>query len=69
MSSLRTDNSATGAPFGGYGLFWTPFMSGYGGIRVVMLPNGPTYYYFGDNDEFSWFDAVNESNILKPMCP
>ena len=144
MSSLRTDNSVTGAPFGGYGLFWTrddiakialllnnqngvingtqvlnpgmladakqknpndrgldtsgmpvfkhnnafwakqwtpsdfreytctfwtPFMSGYGGITVVMMPNGSTYYYFSDNDEFSWYDAVNESNKLKPMCP
>jgi hypothetical protein len=28
--------------------FWTPFMSGYGGIRVVMMPNGSTYYYFSD---------------------
>jgi hypothetical protein len=49
--------------------FWTPFMSGYGGISVVMIPNGSTYYYFSDNDEFFWYDAVNESNKLKPMCP
>ena len=125
MTSLRTDNSVTGAPFGGYGLFWTqddiakvalllseqngviedlqvlhpgmladatqknlndrgldttgtpvfkynnafwakqwnpsefkqntctfwtPFMSGYGGITVVMMPNGSIYYYFSDNE-------------------
>lgn len=24
---------------------------------------------FSDNDEFYWYDAVNESNKLKPMCP
>ena len=144
LTSLRTDNSPSGAPFGGYGLFWTqddiakvslllndqngsmdgtqilepgllaaslqrnpndrglnttgvpvfkyrngfwakewtpsenrrysctfwtPFMSGYGGITVVLMPNGSIYYYFSDNNEFSWYDAVNESNKIKPMCP
>jgi hypothetical protein len=48
--------------------FWTPFMSGYGGITVVLMPNGAIYYYFSDNNEFSWYDAVNESNKLSPMC-
>jgi len=48
--------------------FWTPFMSGYGGISVVLMPNGSVYYYFSDNNEFSWYDAVNESNKLIPMC-
>ena len=141
MTSLRTDNSSTGAPFGGYGLFWTqddiakvakllnsdngmangvqllqtdmladsmqkdatdrgldttgrpvfkynngfwakeftstdgytcsfytPFMSGYGGITVVMMPNGATYYYFSDNEEYSWNSSVNEANKLVPHC-
>jgi hypothetical protein len=49
--------------------FWTPFMSGYGGISVVMMPNGSIFYYFSDNNEFSWYDAVNESNKISPMCP
>jgi hypothetical protein len=49
--------------------FWTPFMSGYGGISVVMMPNQSIYYYFSDHDEYSWYDAVNESNKLSPMCP
>lgn len=142
ISTVRTDNATTGAPFGGYGLFWTrddiakvvkllnndngyangtqalhpgmlddsmqknpndrgmttsgttafkynngfwakdfkpadgysctfwtPFMSGYGGITVVMMPNGATYYYFSDNDEFSWYNAVHEANKLSPHCP
>jgi hypothetical protein len=137
----RTDNSATGKPFGGYGLFWTqddiakiakllnndngisngmqllqtdmladsmqkdatdrgldttgapmfkynngfwakqfttadgytcsfytPFMSGYGGITVVMMPNGATYYYFSDNEEYSWSNSVSEANKLAPQC-
>jgi hypothetical protein len=144
LTTLRTDNSPTGMPFGGYGLFWTqddiakvamllnnqngmidssqilnasmladsmqddsadrgmdttgttafkynngfwakemtpsefpqyacsfwiPFMSGYGGITVVMAPNGATYYYFSDNEEYFWYDAINETNKLSPMCP
>jgi hypothetical protein len=144
MTSERTDNAATGKPFGGYGLFWTqddiakvavllnnqngmingtqilnasmlddawqrnpndrgvdttgtpvfkynngfwaknmtpsefpqytcsfwiPFMSGYGGITVAMAPNGATYYYFSDNGEYAWYDAINETNKLSPMCP
>jgi len=49
--------------------FWTPFMSGYGGITVVLIPNGSVYYYFSDNNEFTWYDAVNESNKLISLCP
>lgn len=41
--------------------FWAPFMLGYGGIVFVMMPNGTTYYYASDNDEFSWRAAVIES--------
>ncbi len=144
LTAVRTDNSTTGTPFGGYGLFWTqddiakialllnnqrgsingtqvlnaemladsmqqnpldrgmtttdtlpfsynngfwakqmtpaefsqfscsfwvPFMSGLGGITVVMMPNGSTYYYFSDNYEYFWYDAVIESNKLIRMCP
>ena len=49
--------------------FYTPFMSGYGGITVEMMPNGATYYYFSDNEEFAWTNAVSESNKLIPQCP
>ncbi|MEP7133390.1 MAG: hypothetical protein ABI904_00515 [Chloroflexota bacterium] len=49
--------------------FWVPFMSGYGGITVAMAPNGVTYYYFSDNEEYSWYNAINETNKLSPMCP
>jgi hypothetical protein len=40
--------------------FWVPFASGFGGITVALMPNGVTYYYFSDNDEFSWVEAVAE---------
>ncbi len=143
LTSVRTDNAASGKPFGGYGLFWTsdaiakvakllnndagaiggsqvlsptlldatmqrtssdrglttsgstpfkynnqfwalqftpsshpqltcsfytPFMSGYGGITVAMAPNGATYWYFSDNDEFSWSASVLETGKINPLC-
>lgn len=49
--------------------FWVPFMSGLGGVTVVMMPNGSAYYYFSDNSEYFWYDAVIESNKLKRHCP
>ncbi|MGD0647001.1 MAG: hypothetical protein ABR971_03330 [Acidobacteriaceae bacterium] len=49
--------------------FWAPYMSGYGGISIVMLPNGITFYVFSDADEFIFNDAVLETNKLAPLCP
>jgi hypothetical protein len=45
-----------------------PFMSGYGGITVAMMPNGATYYYFSDDDQFIWADSIGQLNKLSPMC-
>ncbi|MGP6177661.1 hypothetical protein ACTU6U_10200 [Microbacterium sp. A196] len=142
LSTLRTENSPTGAPFGGYGMFWTtdaiakvaelfgplggavdgeqllhpglldaamqrdvsdrgldvpgesslhynmsvwakdfssaddpsfveaftvPFMSGFGGITVALMPNGSTYYVFSDGNEFVWNPAVTQSHRLASM--
>jgi len=47
--------------------FYVPFMSGFGGITVAMMPNGGTYYYFSDNNEFAYTPAVKESSKLAPM--
>ena len=47
--------------------FWVPFMSGYGGITVTLMPNGSSYYVFSDNNEFAWSATVKESNKLAPM--
>ncbi|GII97358.1 hypothetical protein [Sinosporangium siamense] len=140
MTTLRTDNSPQGAPYGGYGLFWNtddiakvakllnndngkigrnqvlhpkvladtmqrnpadrglptanvpllynnstwasafppaasggctyhvPFMSGFGGITVAMMPNGASYYYFSDNNEFAWGSAVRAAEKLGANC-
>lgn len=28
------------------------------GLHAIMMPNGSTYYYFSDNEEYSWYNAV-----------
>jgi hypothetical protein len=48
---------------------WTPFMSGYGGISIVMLPGGVQYYYFGDSQVWDWSPAAIEINKIQPICP
>lgn len=47
---------------------WIPFMSGYGGIAVVMLPNDTIYYYFSDGYVHRWASAVVESNKIRKLC-
>ncbi len=47
---------------------WVPFMQGFGGIIIALLPNGMTYYNISDNDEYSWIPAVIEANKIKSMC-
>lgn len=50
------------------GDLWMPFMSGYGGISVLILPNNTLYYYFGDDDEYLWMDAAQESHAIRSLC-
>ena len=47
---------------------WIPFMSGFGGITIVFLPNDMTYYYFSDGYTYSWDDAVFAANKIRPFC-
>jgi hypothetical protein len=47
---------------------WAPFMSGFGGISVVLLPGGVTYYSFGDGGVFDWAPAAVEAARIKDMC-
>lgn len=47
---------------------WVPFMSGFGGISVVLLPGGVTYYYFGDGGIFDWTPAAVEAGKIENMC-
>ena len=47
---------------------WAPFMSGFGGISVVLLPGDVTYYYFGDSGVFDWAPAAVEAARIRDMC-
>lgn len=45
-----------------------PFLSGYGGITVALMPNGATYYQFSDGGSFVWASSATELNKIAPMC-
>ncbi len=47
---------------------WVPFMSGFGGIIVALMPNGVTYYYFSDGGVYAWARAAAEANKIKAFC-
>ncbi|QTV79956.1 hypothetical protein [Microbacterium sp. NIBRBAC000506063] len=47
--------------------FTVPFMSGFGGISVALMPNDSAYYVFSDNNQFVWTPAVVQSHRLAPM--
>ncbi len=49
--------------------FWVPQMLGVSGNVVALFPNGTAYYYFSDNQEFTWEAALRESNKIIPFCP
>jgi hypothetical protein len=47
---------------------WVPFLSGFGGIIVALMPNGVVYYYVSDGGDFAWARAVRAANAIAPMC-
>jgi len=47
---------------------WTPFLSGYGGISLVIFPNDVVFYAFGDNNHFDWGQAAKAANSIKGLC-
>lgn len=48
---------------------WVPYMSGYGGISVVLFPNGMVYYNYSDNGDLYWSSTAAELDKIAPMCP
>jgi hypothetical protein len=49
--------------------FWVPFMLGGGGIEIVMMPNGTTYYEISDDNRALTIDeVVAESNRIISHC-
>ncbi len=49
--------------------FWVTEMQGVSGNVVALFPNGVTYYYFSDNQEFTWDEALHEVDKIAPLCP
>ena len=47
---------------------WIPFMSGYGGIQVVLLPINVVYYYFSDSGVFRFAEVVKNLNQHQSIC-
>ncbi len=47
---------------------WLVTMSGFGGINIVLMPNGTAYYYFSDGNVHRYLHAVHESHRIRPMC-
>ena len=48
---------------------WVPNMLGYSGIVVALFPNGITYYYASDGQEFNYYDALQATDLIAPLCP
>ncbi|MFV8780999.1 serine hydrolase [Microbulbifer sp. SA54] len=51
------------------GELWIPFLSGYGGITIALLPNQSIYYYFSDRGDFGWLHAVRAAHSIRRLCP
>ncbi|MGS2721289.1 serine hydrolase [Paraglaciecola aestuariivivens] len=47
---------------------WLPFMSGFGGISVVLLGHAQGVYYFSDNHQYDWSEALPELQKLQSSC-
>jgi hypothetical protein len=47
---------------------FVPFMSGYGGISLVLMPNDVAYYYFSDGGDFRFVRALREAANIRPYC-
>ena len=58
-----------GPSFGCEDDYYQPYLSGYGGIRSVLLGNGAIYYYVSDGGESpSMAPAVQASRGFGPLC-
>jgi CubicO group peptidase (beta-lactamase class C family) len=45
-----------------------PFMSGFGGLAGVIIPNDTAYYYVSDAYQFRWARAVMATEAISPFC-
>jgi hypothetical protein len=47
---------------------WAPYLSGYGGIAIVMFPNQVLFYTFNDENHFDWAAVVPEVDKIASLC-
>lgn len=71
-ADLRYNNAFwaydAGPSFGCDRAVWVPFLRGFGGIVVVMLPNGSVYYHFSDGYTHAWRQAAAETQHVRDNC-
>ena len=48
--------------------FWVISMQGVSGNVIALFPNGTAYYYFSDNQEFTWETALRAADGIIPIC-
>lgn len=58
--NLKTELSCANAT-------WVPFMSGFGGISIVLFPNGVVYYNFAEDGLAATFDWKNPAVEVKKI--
>lgn len=47
---------------------YIPYMSGFGGIAVVLLPNDMVYYFVSDNNEHTFVNTALELDKIGDFC-
>lgn len=47
---------------------WVSYMSGYGGIGVILFPNDAVFYHVSDSDAFAFGGAETELNKISNIC-
>ncbi|WP_415232426.1 hypothetical protein [Psychromonas sp.] len=47
---------------------WLPYMSGYGGIAIVLAKHNMQYYYFSDTNQHNWRETIKELNEITSLC-
>lgn len=47
---------------------WIPFMAGYGGILVALMPNGMVYVRVSDGGDIPWAKGAAAADAIKPFC-
>ncbi len=66
-SGTRYDNGFWLQPLDSLDDKLIPSIEGYGGIKILLLPNNTVYYYFSDNYEYAWKEAAREARRIRPF--